>query len=132
MSCANGLDAREGLWSLPERAPDHGLADAVEAALSAHERAGAQRSERLPAADDVVAAEVLAGVCSMNCEAACRVALEVHGLDEHVAAVIGRDTIAERKPHLHRCPRRWTHSASSRPRRCSSVTRSPPRGPACA
>lgn len=94
-----GVDAGGGLWDLLERAPDHGLAGAVEEALAAHEQLGARRSVRLPAADDLAGAAVPTAVCSLNCEAACRIALEVHGLEEHVAAVVGRDTVAERKPH---------------------------------
>ena len=38
-------------------------------------------------------------VCSLNCEAACRVALERHDLDRHVDAVVGRDTVARHKPN---------------------------------
>jgi phosphoglycolate phosphatase len=34
----------------------------------------------------------------LNAEEACRTALDVHGLTAHIDAVVGRDTVATRKP----------------------------------
>jgi phosphoglycolate phosphatase len=93
-----GIDAAgSDLWELLELADESGLRDDVESVIAGHERDGAQRSERLPLADSVgqFRAE---GVCSLNCEDACRTALDVHRLDPHVDAVVGRDTVATRKP----------------------------------
>jgi phosphoglycolate phosphatase len=93
----DGLD----LWSMLERSRDEpDLADAVEATISDHEREGARTSERLSCADRLLAhPETLpVGVCSLNCEAACHLALERHELDHRVRAVVGRDTVATEKP----------------------------------
>ena len=89
----------ESLWELLRVSADVGLAEDVEAAIAAHEREGAQRSRRLPLADELERREVPVGVCSLNCEAACRIALETHGLHQSVEAVVGRDTVETRKPH---------------------------------
>ncbi|MFB6174163.1 MAG: HAD family hydrolase [Halobacteriales archaeon] len=94
-----GIDADGAdLWDLLDRAPEHGLDGAVEAAISSHERDGAERSRRLAAADDLAELDVPVAVCSLNCEAACRIALEKHGLAEDVDAVIGRDSVGAHKP----------------------------------
>jgi phosphoglycolate phosphatase len=94
-----GVDAADAdLWSLFESAPDHGLADELESVLAAHERRGAERAVRLPLADRLADRDVPVGVCSLNAEAACRRALERHGLLDHVAAVVGRDSVATHKP----------------------------------
>ena len=87
-----------GLWSLLEDADDHGIGDDVETAISRHEREGARRSRRCELADELPARSVPVGVCSLNCEAACRIALETHDLAEHVDAVVGRDSVATHKP----------------------------------
>ncbi|USZ72558.1 HAD family hydrolase [Natronosalvus halobius] len=89
------------LWSLLASAPDVGLAAEVEATIAGHEREGARRSTRLAHADDLErrAEHVPVGVCSLNCEAACRIALEEHALASAVDAVVGRDTVETRKPH---------------------------------
>ena len=93
-----GIDAAGiDLWELLELADESGLRDDVETVIASHERDGAQRSERLPHADAVGQFQA-EGVCSLNCEDACRTALDVHGLDPHVDAVVGRDTVATRKP----------------------------------
>jgi len=86
------------LWTLLDRASEAGVRDAVEKAVADREVAGARDSERLPAADELAALEVPAAVCSLNCEAACRAALRTHGLAAHVDAVVGRDSVTERKP----------------------------------
>lgn len=97
----------EDLWELMTRASDFDLAAEVEAAIARHERAGARTSTRLPLADELengtgpsghAVPSSRVGVCSLNCEAACRIALETHGLDDQVSAVVGRDTISTHKP----------------------------------
>ena len=95
----SGIDATgAGLWSLLEAADEHGIADDVEAAISRHEREGARRSRRCGLADELAEQSVPVGVCSLNCEAACRIALETHGLADDVDAVVGRDSVATHKP----------------------------------
>ena len=94
-----GIDAAGvGLWSLLEDADDHGLTDAVEAAISRHEREGARRSRRCGLADELAEQAIPIGVCSLNCEAACRIALETHGLAADVDMVVGRDSVGTHKP----------------------------------
>ena len=88
----------DGVWELLERAAESGIEAEVEAAIAAHEREGARESTVLPLADDLAELLVPAGVCSLNCEAACRIGLETHGLAEHVDVVVGRDTVDARKP----------------------------------
>jgi len=96
---AAGVDT-EGLtaWEVLDACAAAGAGEETEALVSDHEMAGAHDSRRLPTADELVALEVPAAVCSLNCEAACHVALERHDLDDHVEAVVGRDTVPERKP----------------------------------
>ena len=65
--------------------------------IAEHERPGARESDRLSSADGVGRADTEA-VCSLNCESACQVALETHELTPHIDAVVGRDTVATRKP----------------------------------
>lgn len=100
---ASKLRAREvdvegkTLWDLFEHAHGSPLERAVEEAISQHERAGARRSDRLALADELPH-DVPVGVCSLNCAEACRIALREHDLLVTVDAVVGRDTVAERKP----------------------------------
>nr|WP_282594632.1 HAD hydrolase-like protein [Halomarina salina] len=92
-----GATPPDGLWEMlvqSQGTPHH---DAVEEVISRHEREGARDSERLPHADDLPL-DVPVGVCSLNCAAACRIALDTHRLDDHVGAVVGRDTVATQKP----------------------------------
>ncbi|MCU4740376.1 HAD family hydrolase [Halobacteria archaeon AArc-m2/3/4] len=96
-SAAVDAPSRE-LWDLLAAASDFDLAPEVEAAIADHEREGARTSRRLPHAEEVLACEVPAGVCSLNCEAACRIALERHGLIAEIEAIVGRDTVETRKP----------------------------------
>ncbi len=91
-----GVDPPEELWSMLEAADRSGHRDAVEAVIAGFEREGARRSERLPAADTVPDGPV--GVCSLNCEDACHIALGEHAIDG-IGAVVGRDTVATEKPH---------------------------------
>jgi phosphoglycolate phosphatase len=90
-----GVDPPEDLWTMLEAADRSGTRSAVETVIAEFERAGARTADRLPAADSVP--DVPVGVCSLNSEAACRIALEAHEIDG-VGAVVGRDTIATEKP----------------------------------
>jgi phosphoglycolate phosphatase len=92
-----GVEPPDGLWGMLEVADDAGHRGAVESAIAAHEKPGARDSERLPTADELPRTEPTA-VCSLNCEAACRIALDVHGLAGHVRTVVGRDTVDTEKP----------------------------------
>lgn len=86
------------LWEMLDLADEYGIRDDVEATIADHECAGAETSERLPYADTVAEQSVPVGVCSLNCEAACRVALDIHDLTPHVESVVGRDSVSTRKP----------------------------------
>ncbi len=90
----------DDLWSLLDAAGEYGIADDVEAAIAAHERAGAARSRLLPLGERLLSGmdDRPASVCSLNCEEACRIALDEHGLTETVDAVVGRDTVETHKP----------------------------------
>jgi phosphoglycolate phosphatase len=94
-----GVDVprEEDLWAMLERSEETGHRAAVEAAIAEHERAGARESTRLPHADRIPEDRPV-GVCSLNCEAACRIALETHGLTGRVAAIVGRDSVGAEKP----------------------------------
>ncbi|MFP8953955.1 HAD family hydrolase [Natrialbaceae archaeon A-arb3/5] len=87
------------LWELLERSSDCGIESEVEAAIAAHEREAAPSSPRLGRADELLDRTVPTGVCSLNCEAACRIALETHDLADAVETVIGRDTVTTQKPN---------------------------------
>ncbi|MFB6122242.1 MAG: HAD family hydrolase [Haloferacaceae archaeon] len=91
---ADGMD----LWRMLDVAEERGHLDVLEGVLGDHECRGAEAAERLPTADEVADAGVPVGVCSLNAERACRLALDRHGLTPHVAAVVGRDTLPTRKP----------------------------------
>ncbi len=90
----HGID----LWGMIDIAEEYGLREEVEAVISEHERDGARVSDRLPLADAVSGFGGPAGVCSLNCEDACRIALDTHDLSQYVDAVVGRDTVSTRKP----------------------------------
>ncbi len=91
------VDDDDNLWEVLERATAEGFRSLVEETLAEHEREGARTSERLPAAADLPR-PVPVGVCSLNAESACRVALDRHGLADAVDAVVGRDTVGTYKP----------------------------------
>ena len=94
-----GIDARGAdLWGLMERAESHGIEQRVESTISRHEHAGARQSRRLSLADELLDRSVPVGVCSLNCERACRIALDTHDLAAGVDSVIGRDSVATHKP----------------------------------
>ena len=97
------------LWGLLEAAAGYGIGAEVEEAIALHERSGAHDSTRLPLGDRLAArgddgdrdgSGPPAGVCSLNCEAACRIAVETHGLDAALteSAIVGRDTVETHKP----------------------------------
>ena len=86
------------LWEMLDLAAEHGLGADVEAVLADHERDGAYASTRLELADGVADLRGPVGVCSLNCEDAVRIALDTHSLAPDVDAVVGRDTVATRKP----------------------------------
>jgi phosphoglycolate phosphatase len=99
----------EELWGLLGAADDYGIRAEVEEAIALHERPGARESTRLPlgdrlatgSQDDETAGSLPpAGVCSLNCEAACRIAAETHGLDHAFVsdAIVGRNTVGSHKP----------------------------------
>ncbi|MDY6765337.1 MAG: HAD-IA family hydrolase [Halobacteria archaeon] len=81
-----------------DKAQEAGIRAEVEGIINRYEERGAQDSDRLPAADDLVNETRPIGVCSLNCESACQVALERHGLHEHVDAIVGRNTVGAMKP----------------------------------
>ena len=85
------------LWELFELPDEEPLRQVVTGTIAEHEREGARQSQRLPLAGELPQT-VPVGVCSLNAEAACRIALELHGLDAHVDAIVGRDTVDRYKP----------------------------------
>ena len=96
---SQGIDPPAGLWAMLEFAEDNGHRAVVEETIGEHEREGARRSERLALADALDPdGRPPIGVCSLNCEAACRIALSVHGLVDRVDCVVGRDSIGTYKP----------------------------------
>ncbi|MFB6096329.1 MAG: HAD family hydrolase [Haloferacaceae archaeon] len=96
---AAGLrDPGGDVWSRYDVAVEHGLREEFEALIAERERDGARESIRLPAADVVGSEGVPVGVCSLNSERACRIALAEQDLAAHVGAVVGRDSVATRKP----------------------------------
>lgn len=88
------------LWQMLDTADEHGHRNALETVISDHERTGARESVRLSRVDELVAhpPDLPIGVCSLNCESACRIALDRHGIADRVDAVVGRDTVPTRKP----------------------------------
>ncbi|PSQ16733.1 phosphoglycolate phosphatase [Halobacteriales archaeon QS_8_69_26] len=90
--------AGRSLWDLVTEAEDPELAAEVEETVAAMEREGAERAEFLPTANELMYLDRPAGVCSLNCESACRIALDRHGLSDSVSTVVGRDTVSPPKP----------------------------------
>jgi phosphoglycolate phosphatase len=96
----------EELWDLLGAADEYGIGDEVEEAIALHERAGARDSALLPLGERLIEAggdreaAPPAGVCSLNCEEACRIAVETHGLGDALDpdAIVGRDTVETYKP----------------------------------
>ena len=85
-------------WELLSEARDLGRQELAESVLAPREITGARESERLPLAGDVPSISGPVAVCSLNCEAACRMGLQVHELTDEVDAVVGRDTLDVWKP----------------------------------
>lgn len=97
---ANDLGPTDDAWAALDAAEAAGVGG-VDELIADHERRGATRSRRLPVADDLRALSergVPTAVCSLNCEAAVRGALDAHGLDDAADVVVGRDSVTERKP----------------------------------
>jgi len=95
---ARGIDTGGmTLWDVLETADEESHRPKIEEIIREHERDGARGAVRLPLADRLPAAVPVA-VCSLNCEAACRIALELHELDTHVDAIVGRGTVESHKP----------------------------------
>ncbi|WP_435359475.1 HAD family hydrolase [Haloarchaeobius sp. DFWS5] len=90
-------DANDALDLLPI-ADELDARAAVDPHLEAAEVEGARQSERLPMLDEFVESDVPVGICSLNCEAACHEALDAHGVERSVGAVVGRDSVETRKP----------------------------------
>lgn len=91
------IEPTDSLWDLLDRAEATGHRRHAEATIAEYEREGARSATRLSVAEELPTG-VPTGVCSLNCEAACRIALETHGLDPHVDEVVGRDTLDVHKP----------------------------------
>jgi phosphoglycolate phosphatase-like HAD superfamily hydrolase len=95
---ARGVDVSDAtLWDMLELSDETGYRRPVEEAIAEHEREGARTARRLALADELPRDRPV-GVCSLNCEAACRIALERYGLDGSVSAIVGRDSVATQKP----------------------------------
>ncbi|UPM43010.1 HAD family hydrolase [Halocatena salina] len=95
---AEGVDTDgTDLWEMLDLADDIDARDSIERTISEHECRGAERSTRLPTAAELPRSVPVA-VCSLNCERACRLALEHHDIATHIETVIGRDTVVTRKP----------------------------------
>jgi len=93
-----GVEVGEAdIWTIREFAADHDVLDRVDEVIAEFEREGARNATRLGLADDLPHG-VPVGVCSLNAEEACHIALETHGIDEHVGTVVGRGTIETVKP----------------------------------
>lgn len=96
---AAGLDPADyNTWEVLDGAASVGLEDRVDRIIAKHEIAGARNPERLPLADVLGDIDVPLGVVSLNAESAVLLALEIEGLREDVAVVVGRDSVPERKP----------------------------------
>ena len=93
-----GVGGTDSLWDMMANAPEHGLRDPVEAAIRRHEEAGARTSDRLGLADELLSTKQPAGICSLNAESACRIALDTHDLLAAVDSVVGRDSVDAHKP----------------------------------
>ncbi len=91
----HGVSPPASLWGILEAADESGNREPVEHIISRHEKEGAHESRKLPTADTVPDGPV--GVCSLNCEAACRIALTTHDIRD-VDVIVGRDTVPTEKP----------------------------------
>ncbi|MDY7081670.1 MAG: HAD family hydrolase, partial [Halobacteria archaeon] len=71
-------------WGILDIADERGKGDEVRDIINSHECEGARNSELLPYAERLRDDGVPTAICSLNCEEACRIALEKHGLIQHV------------------------------------------------
>jgi phosphoglycolate phosphatase len=95
---ARGVDVADAdLWRMLELSDERGYRRPVEETIAEHERAGARTARRLSLADRLPHDRPV-GVCSLNSEAACRIALETYGLDGSIDVVVGRDSVGTEKP----------------------------------
>ncbi|MFB6084314.1 MAG: HAD family hydrolase [Halorientalis sp.] len=95
---ARGVDVDGAdLWAMLELADAAGYRRLVDETIAEFEREGARAARRLPPARTVPTDRPV-GVCSLNSESACRIALETYGLDGSVDVIVGRDTVAAEKP----------------------------------
>ena len=95
---AGEVPPEDGYWTLLTEAGDFDRREAVESIIADHERTGAYNSERLAVADRIAQLDRPLAVCSLNCEAACRIALGEHDLADAFEVVIGRDSVGSMKP----------------------------------
>ena len=95
---AGEMPPEDGYWTLLTEAGHFDRREAVESIIADHERAGAYHAERLAAADRIARLDRPLAVCSLNCEAACRIALDEHDLADAFEVVIGRDSVGSMKP----------------------------------
>jgi len=96
---ARGIEVPDAdLWAMLERSNETGYRRKVDETIAEFEREGARTAEKLVLAD-ALPHEIPVGVCSLNSESACRIALETYGLDSAVDFVVGRDSVATEKPH---------------------------------
>ena len=111
---SRGLDPGDrDLWGLLDLAESTDTRERFEAVVGGHERDAAREAPALALIDELRAHDGPVGVCSLNSEAACRIALDRHGVDVNgsgasvrqteaqsasVDAVVGRDTVGSYKP----------------------------------
>ena len=84
------------LWGLLDLVESTGHRDRFETVVGEHERDAAHEAPALALCEELRAHDGPVGVCSLNSEAACRIALDRHGLDADV--VVGRDSVESYKP----------------------------------
>jgi len=95
---ARGVDVDGAdLWTMLELSEETGYRRKVEETITEFERDGARTAEKLPLAD-ALPHEIPVGVCSLNSESACRIALETYGLDSAITSIVGRDSVSTEKP----------------------------------
>lgn len=95
---ARGVDVDNAdLWAMLELSDETGYRRKVEETITEFEREGARTAEKLPLAD-ALPHDIPVGVCSLNSESACRIALETYGLDSSVNSIVGRDSVESEKP----------------------------------
>ncbi|RQG87952.1 DUF120 domain-containing protein [Natrarchaeobius halalkaliphilus] len=82
-----------------ELAAKAGRSDELESLLADRERAGARTANSRPLLDVVADLDCPVGICTANAERAAEIALERFGALGDVDAIVGRDTLAQDKPH---------------------------------